>query len=316
MAVIDSSIAPALALLQQGQAVAVPTETVYGLAADACDSEAVARIFAIKQRPAFNPLIAHYPSYAAISADVQTNPWADALAAAFWPGPLTLVLNKTPHCRLAANVTAGLTTAAVRMPRHPLLLQLLTAFGKPLAAPSANLSGRLSPTRASHVAQQLGEQLAYILDGGPCTIGLESTVVDLSGQQPALLREGGITRAQLEAVIGPLAAADGAIKSPGMLLRHYAPNCPLQVAANTPPPADAVLISFGSQPLPAGYQRVFNLSEKGDLAEAAANLFELLHQAEALNPSLIAVMPIPDEAIGAAIHDRLSRAIAGSLPQA
>lgn len=315
MATIDSSITPALALLQQGQAVAVPTETVYGLAANACDSAAVARIFAIKQRPAFNPLIAHYPSYAAISADVLTNAWSDALAAAFWPGPLTLVLNKTSHCRLAANVTAGLSTAAVRMPRHPLLLELLTAFGQPLAAPSANLSGRLSPTRASHVAQQLGDRLAYILDGGRCTIGLESTVVDLSGQQPALLREGGITRAQLEAVIGPLAAADGSIKSPGMLLRHYAPNCPLQVAADATPPADAVLISFGQQAIPTGYGRVFNLSEQGDLGEAAANLFELLHQAEALNPSLIAVMPIPDEAIGAAIHDRLSRAIAGSQPQ-
>ncbi len=312
MAIIDSSIAPALELLKQGQAVAVPTETVYGLAANACDSDAVARIFATKQRPAFNPLIAHYPSYEAIASDVETNAWSKALAAAFWPGPLTMVLNKTPECRLAANVTAGLTTAAVRVPRHPLLLALLTEFSLPLAAPSANVSGRLSPTRASHVKLQLGERLDYILDGGPCSVGLESTVVDLSGPQPALLREGGISRSQLEAIIGPLAAADGTIKSPGMLLRHYAPNCPLTAASDTPPPADAVLISFGQQPLPAGYQRVFNLSEGGDLTEAAANLFELLHQAEALKPSLIAVMPIPDDAIGAAIHDRLSRAIAGS----
>ncbi len=305
-------VTQAIALLQSGQPIALPTETVYGLAADATNPEAVARIYALKDRPAFNPLISHYAGVAEAEADVVFSPLAYKLAERFWPGPLTLVLPQREESRLARITTAALPTAAVRVPAHPLMREVLCGFGLPLAAPSANPSGRVSPTRAEHVQRQLGERIALVLDGGACTVGLESTIVDLSTPTPALLREGVITRTDLEPLTGPLATPDGhTIKAPGMLLRHYAPSCPLSFGAVASPPAGAVLLTFGSQPVPEGYDHVWNLSESADLTEAAARVFDLLHQADHIGATAIHVMPLPREGVGAAIYDRLLRASRG-----
>ena len=295
-------------MLRAGRLVAFPTETVYGLGADATNDAAVARIFAAKGRPRFNPLIAHYPSKAAMTLDVVLNAWAEQLIERFLPGPLTLVLQRKEDCRLSLLCSAGLDSQAVRLPAHPIARRLLETVDRPLAAPSANRSGQVSPTSAAHVAKSLSGAVDLILDGGPCEIGLESSVVDLTGKRPALLRPGAITREMLEAELGPLADPEGGIKSPGQMESHYAPSKALRLNARSCRPGEG-LLAFGT-PLP-GPQALFNLSPTEDLSEAAANLFKGLHSLDALMEiATIAVMPIPDEGLGEAINDRLRRAAA------
>ncbi len=310
----EAGIAHAAELLRRGELVAFPTETVYGLGADATDEAAVAAIYAAKNRPSFNPLIAHYATTAAAFGDVAPNPAAERLAAAFWPGPLTLVLPRRPGATVARLAGAGLETQAVRVPVHPLARRLLTAVGRPVAAPSANLSGRVSPTTAQHVLDGLDGRIAAVIDGGPCAVGLESTVIDLSGAEPRLLRAGGVTIEALRAVMPGIAAdhtPDDAVapRSPGRLLSHYAPDLPLRLNAATVTETEA-LLAFGT-PLPAA-GLVFNLSEGGDLAEAAARLFAGLRfldsEGRARGLGGIAAMAIPPTGLGAAINDRLSRA--------
>jgi L-threonylcarbamoyladenylate synthase len=285
--------------------VILPTETVYGLAADAGDPLAVARIFEAKGRPRFNPLIAHVADLAMAQRLAQLDQRALRLARAFWPGPLTLVApagDKAAVCDLAR---AGLDTVAVRSPAHPLARDLLRSFGAPVVAPSANRSGRPSPTTFADALAETGAFAAAALDGGPCAVGLESTVVSLLDGPPRLLRPGAVTRDEIEALIGPLAEAElDARRSPGRLSRHYAPSAPMRLDAVTPHPGEAFL-AFG--PTPAG-PAVFNLSEGGDLTEAAARLFSLLRAADALGPTAIAVAPIRSEGLGEAINDRLRRA--------
>lgn len=303
-------------LLRDGALVAFPTETVYGLGADATDGAAVARIYAAKERPSFNPLIAHYADAEAAFADVIATPLAERLAAAFWPGPLTLVLPRRPGCRVAEITGAGLSTQAVRVPSHILAHRLLAAVGRPVAAPSANRSGRVSPTTAAHVLDGLAGRIAAVIDGGACAVGLESTVVDLSGPRPALLRAGGVTLEMLASLAPdiwvPEAADQAAPRSPGQLLAHYAPDLPLRLGADTVA-ADEALLAFGP-PLPAAATS-FNLSASGDLAEAAARLFAGLRwlDAEGRVQGLrgIAAMAVPNYGIGCAINDRLRRAAHG-----
>jgi len=298
-------LAAALSALAAGRLVILPTETVYGLAADAGRAEAVAAIFAAKGRPSFNPLIAHVADAEAAGRLAILDPRARRLAAAFWPGPLTLVARfrvGAPVCDLAR---AGLDTVALRVPAHPLAQALLRAFGGPLAAPSANRSGRPSPTTLAHARDETGSAAAAALDGGPCAVGLESTVVALLEGPPRLLRPGAVTRDALEAVIGPLAGADAeGHRSPGRLARHYAPAAPVRLEADTAR-AGEVFLAFGEAPHGPG---VFNLSPRSDLTEAAANLFAMLHAADALAPTAIAVAPIPSRGLGEAINDRLRRA--------
>lgn len=291
-----------------GDAVAIPTETVYGLAADACNGAAVARIYALKSRPQFNPLIVHVADAAMAQRYVQWNDRAQALADAFWPGPLTLVLKRRSDCPISELVSAGGDTLAVRVPAHPLTRQLLQAFGGGLAAPSANRSGRVSPTTAQHVRDEFADAV-MVVDGGACDVGIESTVVDLSGDAPSILRPGSITRAMLERIIGELAAAKhgASLLSPGQMESHYAPSIPVRLNA-TDVAGDEALLAFG--PPLCGAAKTKNLSPSGDLIEAAANLFSCLRALD--DPALraIAVMPIPAEGIGEAINDRLQRAAA------
>ena len=297
-----ADIANAGAALRGGGLVILPTETVYGLAADAADPRAVAAVYAAKGRPAFNPLIAHVADVETARRIARFDPRAERLAAAFWPGPLTLVLpiaDETAVCDLAR---AGLDTVAVRSPAHPLAHALLAAFGGPLVAPSANRSGRPSPTTFADATEETGTAASAALDGGPCQIGLESTVVALL-DAPRLLRPGAVTRRQIEALIGPLAEAEAdAKRSPGRLARHYAPNLPLRLDV-TQPRADEVWLGFGRDGA-----EPFNLSREGDLAEAAANLFAYLRAADRSGAAGIAVAPIPDTGLGEAINDRLRRA--------
>ena len=312
-----ASIAEAASLLRQGELVAFGTETVYGLGADATNDHAVAAIFAAKGRPHFNPLICHYPDPAAVFAHVEPNPRARALAAAFWPGPLTLVLPRRPICPVALLAGAGLDTLAVRVPAHADALNLLRQTARPVAAPSANRSGQVSPTTAAHVRDSLAGRIAAILDSGPCDVGVESTVLDLTGRAPVLLRPGGLTREDIEAVIGPVrigitpaqAEAARGLRSPGLLVSHYAPRLPVRLAA-TGVAADEALLAFG--PALPGAAITFQLSETADLTEAAARLFAGLRSLDAAGQTLraIAVMPIPDAGLGTAINDRLQRAAA------
>ncbi|MBY0321711.1 MAG: threonylcarbamoyl-AMP synthase [Reyranella sp.] len=308
------SIADAARLIREGELVAFPTETVYGLGGDATNERAVAKIFEAKGRPQFNPLISHVVDAGEARRLVQWNETADKLAARFWPGPLTLVLPRTKDSPIALLATAGLDTAAVRAPAHPLAQALIRAAGRPIAGPSANRSGAVSPTRAEHVAESLGNRVKMILDGGPCEVGLESTVLDLSTSTPTLLRPGGATREAIEAVIGPIAlsnaipSGDSARKSPGQLASHYAPARPVRLNA-TSVAADEALLAFGPQP-PAGARQVLNLSTAGDLTEAAANLFAYLRALDQPGNARIAVMPIPPTGLGLAINDRLRRAAA------
>jgi len=300
--------ARAAALLRDGALVAFPTETVYGLGAIATDEAAVTRIFEAKERPRFNPLISHVPSVeAAFGLGVATER-ARVVAAAFWPGPLTLVLRRTPDCPIAWLTSAGLESIAIRVPGAAEARALLTETGLPVAAPSANRSGRISPTTPPQVAAGQGDRVALILDGGPCDVGLESTVLDLSGDSPRLLRPGAITRAAVEDRIGPvdLAAAGDAIAAPGMLASHYAPDAAVRLDAKERRAGEAFL-DFGAT---LGGAADLDLSPAGDLAEAAAKLFADLRALDADGPSAIAVAPIPMEGLGAAIRDRLARAAA------
>jgi L-threonylcarbamoyladenylate synthase len=303
-----ATYAEAARTLRAGALVAFPTETVYGLGADATNDRAVAAIFEAKGRPRFNPLIVHFPDHETAAAEVVFDDRARAVAAHFWPGPLTLVLPRSAACHVSRLCSAGLDTLAVRVPDHAVGQALLAAVGRPLAAPSANLSGALSPTTAAHVAAAFGDRVPLILDGGPCPVGLESTVLDLSGPDPVLLRPGGITVEALEQIVGPVQRADAAseIKSPGMLSTHYAPVRPLRLGATEVGP-DEALLAFGPAPL-EGAAATRNLSQAGDTTEAAANLFAALHELDRAEFAAIAVMPIPDAGLGAAINDRLRRA--------
>jgi L-threonylcarbamoyladenylate synthase len=303
------SIAEAASLMRDGKLVAFPTETVYGLGANALDGLAVAAIFATKQRPRFNPLIVHVRDREEAEELVKFNPLATALADAFWPGGLTLALPHREPSPLARLVSAGLSTAAVRWPAHPVARALVEAAGVPLAAPSANRSGRISPTSAADVAEELQGRVELILDGGPCPLGIESTVVGFDGERPLLLRPGAVARSDIEHVLGPLQEPGrGVIQAPGMMQSHYAPRAKLRLNATAVESGEA-LLGFGPT-IPSGAGAMCNLSESGDLHEAAANLFAMLRALDRSAADRIAVMPIPAHGLGEAINDRLERAAA------
>ncbi len=354
----QNSLNKALELLNSEDVVAIPTETVYGLAASAASTKAVEKVFKIKGRPSFNPIISHYASLDEIFKDVIYDERVIKLAESFWPGPLTIILNKTKNSRISEIVCAGLNTAGVRIPRHPFTLELLRQFAAPVAAPSANPSGRLSPSSAAHVAKlfqdhEAGENaeigvsstfykginaeieasrhcLEWIVDGGNCECGLESTVLDLSSSLPKLLRYGSVSVMELKNILGEIALPeqDESIRSPGMLLKHYAPKCKLRLnySFNEQPRENEALIAFGSiseslthsqsklieSDLKILFRKIINISPSADLDEAASKLFSSLHELESLGVDSIAVMPIPDFAVGKAINDRLLRAAEGS----
>jgi L-threonylcarbamoyladenylate synthase len=297
-------IAGAARLLRDGGLVAFPTETVYGLGADATNDRAVARVFEAKGRPRFNPLISHVASVVEARALGRFDGRAEKLAEAFWPGPLTLVLPRTADCPVSRLACAGLESIALRVPRHPVARQLLEAVGRPIVAPSANPSGRLSPTEAAHVAAGLGAKVDMILDGGPCDIGLESTVISLIDERARLLRAGGLPRQAIERVLGNRLGEPrkDAIIAPGQLASHYAPRARLRLNAREPG-AGEVFLGFG-----AVEHGIHTLSATGDLIEAAASLFAKLHELDAAGVSAIAVAPIPDSGLGEAVNDRLRRA--------
>jgi len=299
----DAAITAAAESLHGGQIVALPTETVYGLAADAHNPDAVARIYAAKGRPDFNPLIVHVPDQRSAEQVAIFNGMADQLAQAFWPGALTLVLPLRENAPVSRAVTAGLPTIAIRCPAHPVMQAVLAKSGLRLAAPSANKSGGVSPTRASHVSAGLGSAVPLILDGGACSAGLESTIVAVREDGWQILRPGPVTAHDIETVLGvaPLIARTGKIEAPGQLASHYAPSKPVRLNADTAE-AHEWLIGF------AGTDGNDNLSPSGNLAQAAANLFDALHKADASDARAIAVAPVPDTGIGAAINDRLARA--------
>ncbi|MCZ8334520.1 MAG: L-threonylcarbamoyladenylate synthase [Rhodobacteraceae bacterium] len=301
-------LARAADLLRAGGLVAFPTETVYGLGGDARNDRAVAAIFAAKGRPSFNPLIVHVPDLAAARAVAVFDARAEAVAAQFWPGPLTLVLPLREEAGISPLVTAGLPTVAVRVPAHPVAQGLLRAFGGPLAAPSANPSGKVSPTRAAHVLAGLSGRIAAVVDGGACAVGVESTILGLDGP-PALLRPGGVTVEALEQALGtPLAIGGSETRpnAPGQLASHYAPGAAVRLEV-TQPAAGEVWVGFGPCPGAA-----LSLSESGDLVEAAARLFHILRQADAVagDRGRIAFAPVPETGLGRAINDRLRRAAA------
>jgi len=301
-AVRAPQIAAAAKALADGGLVLMPTETVYGLAADAANARAVAAIYDAKGRPRFNPLIAHVSDLAMARRIARFDDRAERLASAFWPGPLTLVLPVADGDAVCDLARAGLDTVAVRVPAHPLAQALIEAFGGPVVAPSANRSGRPSPTTFVDAVEETGSATSFALDGGPCAVGLESTVIALL-DDARLLRPGAVTRSEVEAIIGPLLEADGdARRSPGRLTRHYAPNAPVRLDVATPAPGE-VWLSFGSTG-----SGPWNLSPSGDLREAAANLFAYLRAADRTNPTAIAVAPITPEGLGEAINDRLRRA--------
>ncbi|MEA2991670.1 MAG: L-threonylcarbamoyladenylate synthase [Alphaproteobacteria bacterium] len=315
-----SGIEAAARCLAEGGLVAFPTETVYGLGGDATNGQAVAKLYAAKGRPSFNPLIAHVADIGAARELAHFDADAERLASAFWPGPLTLVLPKTSDCPVADLATAGLDSVAVRMPNHPVARDLIAAFGKPVVAPSANRSGHLSPTTAAHVLADLRGRIDLVIDGGPTSVGLESTIVACLGE-PVLLRPGGLARQAIESVLDrklaqPPQAADPAEEgeaplAPGMLASHYAPKTRLRLDA-TSVGADEALLAFGRE-LPQGAERavaMLNLSPAGDLVEAAANLFSHLRALDAAGAATIAVMPVPHDGLGEAINDRLQRAAA------
>jgi L-threonylcarbamoyladenylate synthase len=310
----STAISEAATCLARGGLVAFPTETVYGLGADATDGPAVARLYAAKGRPAFNPLIAHVADLEAARALAVFDKNAERLAAAFWPGPLTLVLPKAPGCEVADLATAGLDSIAVRIPAHPVAQAILKAFGKPVVAPSANRSGHVSPTNASHVVADLAGLIDLVVDGGSTAVGLESTIVACLGA-PTLLRPGGLAREAIEDLLGtnlgvaPETSDDPL--APGMLPSHYAPSATLRLGAKEVRPGEA-LLAFGPT-LPPGAARataMLSLSRSGDLVEAAANLFSHLRAMDILGATSIAVMPIPFDGLGEAINDRLQRAAA------
>lgn len=313
-----AGIAEAARLLRAGGLVALPTETVYGLACDATDPRAVANLYAAKGRPSFNPLIAHVPDLAAARHVGLLTPAADTLARHFWPGPLTLVVPALEEatCALAR---AGLASVALRVPAHPVAQAVLTAAGRPIAAPSANRSGHVSPTTAAHVYADLDGRIDLILDAGPCSVGVESTILDCTGESPVMLRPGGLPREAIEAALkGSLAdraaegvANDDAPLAPGMLASHYAPSVPVRLGAQEVLPGEALLTFAGARP--SGSERaavVRDLSPAGDLVEAAANLFAFLRDLDRVGACGIAVVPLPGHGLGEAIADRLRRAAA------
>ena len=310
------ALAAAVRHLKAGRLVAFPTETVYGIGADATNDNAAAAIYAAKGRPAANPLILHAAGIEAAERIARFDRRAHALAEAFWPGALTLVLRRAAGCIAVPRVSAGRDTVAIRVPDHALALSLLDETGFPIAAPSANPSGRVSPTTAEHVAEGLGDTVAMILDGGPCRLGIESTIVGLTAADPVLLRPGAITREELESLIGPLAVPDDASTdttspiTPGLFERHYAPSRPLRLDARTVA-SDEALLSFGDHGI-SGAAIERNLSPSADLDEAAANLFRMLRELDRPDIRAIAVMPIPEYGVGAAINDRLRRGAAGT----
>jgi L-threonylcarbamoyladenylate synthase len=315
----EAAVAAAARSLNQGGLVAFPTETVYGLGADATNAAAIADLYQAKGRPAFNPLIAHVGDLAAARQIARFDAAALTLAEAFWPGPLTLVLPKAEGCAVADLATAGLDTVAIRIPAHPVARDILRLFGRPVVAPSANLSGHVSPTTAAHVESDLSGRIDLIVDGGPVAVGVESTIVGCF-EQPMLLRPGGLPRAEIERVLGrsllqaPVDADSdsGQPLAPGMLASHYAPRATVRLHADRIEPGEA-LLAFGLGAISGidGAAAVMNLSARGDVAEAAANLFSHLRALDAKGARTIAVMPIPDEGLGEAINDRLRRAAVG-----
>jgi len=321
LSVSPQSLRVAAEAISQGKLVVFPTETVYGLGANALDGRAAARIFEAKGRPQFNPLIVHVADEKAASALVEMGDAARKIAAQFWPGPLTMILPRRKDCPVSELCSAGLSTLAVRAPRHPAAQALLKEAGVPIAAPSANRSGEISPTTPAHASESLGDAVDIILAAGPCEVGLESTVLDLSGGDPVILRPGAVTAEEIAAVLErPVSyelEATKTPKSPGQLLRHYAPGIPVRLDAVDLVPGEA-LLAFGSdkfmgirgggaaKDLPDTARR--NLSESGDLHEAAANLFRLLHDLDRPEHKAIAVMNIPSRGLGIAINNRLRRA--------
>lgn len=309
---LSHNIIEAAALLKSGRLVAIPTETVYGLAANALDDRAVAKIYELKNRPQFNPLIIHFAELRDVDQHVVLNEKALRLAKAFWPGPMTLVLPRKESSPISLLASAGLNTLAVRIPNHQVCLEILRHAQVPLAAPSANPSQSLSPTLAEHVALgfKSNPNPPMIIDGGTCSIGLESTIIDLSEETPVILRPGAITPEAISAVLGePVALfheTSHRPKAPGMLLRHYAPTLPLRLNVSSVNP-DEGLLAF-AEPVPGDALHMLNLSITGDLTEAAANLFKLMRMLDHSDCKGIAVMPIPKTGIGLAINDRLERA--------
>jgi L-threonylcarbamoyladenylate synthase len=314
------AIDEAAGILGAGGLVAFPTETVYGLGADATNAAAVAKLYAAKGRPAFNPLIAHVTDVAAARALARFDADADKLAAAFWPGPLTLVLPKREPCAVAELATAGLGSIAVRVPAHPIARALLARLGKPVVAPSANRSGHVSPTTADHVMADLTERIDLVLDDGPAPVGVESTILACLDDTVTLLRPGGLPRDAIERALGrsvastseaPGATDDDAPLAPGMLASHYAPRATLRLDADEVRAGEA-LLAFGGDVPPGAHRapHMLNLSARGDLIEAAANLFSHLRTLDRTDVAAIAVMPIPHEGLGEAINDRLARAAA------
>lgn len=315
----ETGIARAAAILRAGGLVAFGTETVYGLGGDATNATAVAGIFAAKERPRFNPLICHYASAEDAFAHVVPDARARALGAVLWPGPLTLILPRRTDCPVALLTGAGLDTLAVRVPAHPTALALIRAVGRPVAAPSANRSGQVSPTTARHVLDELEGRIDAVVDCGPCAVGVESTVLDLTGPDAVLLRPGGATVEAIEAIIGPVclgaphteAQAGTALRSPGLMLSHYAPSLPVRLNARSVA-GDEALLAFGP-PLP-GAGATFSLTPAQSLSDAAARLFDGLRTLDAIGREQglrgIAVMPVPEAGLGLAINDRLRRAAA------
>ncbi|WP_033067145.1 L-threonylcarbamoyladenylate synthase [Thalassospira australica] len=316
----EGALSQAAGKLRAGELVAFPTETVYGLGADATNADAVAGIYAAKKRPSFNPLISHFPDRDSAAQHAVFDARADKLADAFWPGALTLVLPRREDSTVCELVTAGLPSIAVRVPAHPMARELLRSVGRPVAAPSANRSGRISPTTAGHVAHSLGDDIGMILDGGPCGVGLESTVIDLTTERVVMLRPGGITAEQVAEVLDcevvMAESDDTAPKSPGMLTSHYAPGLPVRLDAKTADHATfghEILLAFGDCNT-KGFDAVLWLSKSGDDIEAAANLFAKLHEADQKHFDGIAIAPIPDHGLGMAINDRMKRAAAPRSP--
>ncbi len=302
-----TDISAAVDFLNSGRLVAFPTETVYGLGGDACNDTAVAAIFAAKGRPQFNPLIVHVASMEAAQELAEFNPTARNLADAFWPGPLTLVLPRLDQCPVSLLASAGLNSLAIRVPAHPLAQSLLQQFDGPVVAPSANPSGAISPTSADHVVAGLVGKIDMVLDGGDCDVGVESTIISCMGNEPVILRHGGLAREAIEAVLG-VSISDGHQDAenptaPGQLLSHYAPRASVRLEV-IDPAKDEALLGFGS----LAVEPVLNLSTTGDLTEAAANLFKMLHQLDKMGVDKIAISPIPNHGLGEAINDRLRRA--------
>ena len=314
-----ASVTEAARRLSAGGLVAFPTETVYGLGADATNAVAIARLYEAKGRPLFNPLISHVEGLASAHRIARLDATAITLAQAFWPGPLTLVLPKREGCEVADLATAGLETIAVRVPAHPVARAILKAFDRPVVAPSANLSGHVSPTTAAHVQSDLAGRIDLIVDGGPVAVGIESTIVGCF-ERPMLLRPGGLPREAIERVLGkslahPLAeieSDDSQPLAPGMLTSHYAPRARVRLDVQSLKPGEA-LLAFGREPIPGQDKAaaLLNLSERGDVAEAATRLFGYLRSLDATKAGTIAVMPIPMKGLGEAINDRLRRAAAG-----